>query len=73
MSSHGSTQFLYVLLVIIVFQLGLCVILLGEIAHGALEFRSTFVVVLQFVGGITVVGALAWLFETNPDSSEADD
>lgn len=70
MSSHASTQFLYV---IIVFQLGLCVILLGEIAHCALEFRSTFVVVLQFVGGITVVGALTWLFETNPDSSEADD
>lgn len=69
MSAHRPTEGLQNLLVVIVFQLGLAVLLLGEVAKGAMGFTSPFVVILQFAGGVTVLVALARLAGLNPDSA----
>lgn len=72
MSSPGSLWSLQSLLVVIVFQLGLCIVLLGEIAKGAMGYTSGFVVLLQLAGGVTVLLAMARLAGMRPDSADTE-
>ena len=70
MSSHSLTQALRNPRLVIVLQLGLCILLLGEVAKGAMGYTSIVVLILQVVGGITAIAALAVLAGLVPSPPE---
>lgn len=52
--------------VVIAFQLGLCILLLGDLAKTTMGDTSQFVLVLQLGGGATAIGALIILTGLGP-------
>lgn len=51
------------LLLVIVFQLGCCLIVLAEVANAVRGYNEPLPFVAQLIGGVTVVGAIKVLLE----------
>lgn len=58
MPSEEYDQSIRILLFVIVFQLGICVIVLGDVANAARGYGGIISNVAQLIGGVTAAGAL---------------
>lgn len=73
MPSDRDSRSIRNLLLVIVFQLGLCVIVLAEVANAAREYSTLLPTVAQLVGSVTAVGALlAFLVKSSPGRNVDD-
>lgn len=60
------------LLLVIVFQLGVCILFLAEVAAAARGFETLLSMVGQLIGSITAIGALVYLYVRRRSRPERD-